>query len=179
MTHNLMDARDLDELARRIGLPGINLSTENDDELDAAALALRQAWFERAHKPADTTLKSPCAGATVPMPGGNTLRFGYERDLDVSLLEERGAPDYPTPDGWTSSRVVCRSGQSTLSCLLHFITSMGEPPFPSRCTMRAAISKARPSSRSGHHRSFARCRRRYRRSMFCWGSRFSATAVSG
>jgi hypothetical protein len=125
-----MDARDLDDLARRIGLPGITLATENDDELDAAALALRRAWLARAHKPADTTLKSPCAGATVPMPCGEALRFGYERDLDVSLLEERGAPDHPTPDGWTSSRVVCRSGQSTLSCLLHLITSTDEPPFP-------------------------------------------------
>jgi hypothetical protein len=33
------------------------------------------------------------------MPGGDTVRFGYERDLDVGMLEERGALDHPTPDG--------------------------------------------------------------------------------
>jgi hypothetical protein len=49
------------------------------------------------------------------MPGGDAVAFGYERDLDVSMLEERGVLDHPTPDGWTSSRVLCRSGQSTLS----------------------------------------------------------------
>ena len=63
------------------------------------------------------------------MPGGDIVQFGYERDLDVSLLEERGELDHPTPDGWTSSRVLCRSGQSTLACLLHLVTS-AVPPGP-------------------------------------------------
>ena len=130
MTHNSTDARDLNRLAVRIGLPGFSVSPDGEDDLEAAALALRRAWFERAHKPADSTLKSPCAGTTVSMPGGDTVPVGYERDLDVSLLEERGAPDHPTPDGWTSSRVLCRSGQSTLSCLLHLVTSTGAPAAP-------------------------------------------------
>ena len=64
------------------------------------------------------------------MPGGDTVQFGYERDLDVSILEKRGDLDHPTPDGWTSSRVLCRSGQSTLSCLLHLVTSTGVPAAP-------------------------------------------------
>jgi hypothetical protein len=130
MTHDSTDARDLNKLAVRIGLPEFSISPECEDDLEAAALALRRAWFERAHEPADATLKSPCAGTTVPMPGGDTVRFGYERDLDVSMLEERGALDHPTPDGWTSSRVLCRSGQSTLSCLLHLVTSTGVPATP-------------------------------------------------
>ena len=131
MTDNSTDARDLNKLAVRIGLPEFSVSAECEDDLEAAALALRRAWFERAHKPADATLKSPCAGTTVPMPGGDTVQFGYERDLDVSMLEERGVLDHPTPDGWTSSRVLCRSGQSTLSCLLHLVTSTGAPAGPS------------------------------------------------
>jgi hypothetical protein len=130
MTHNSRDARDLNKLAGRAGIPEFNISSECEDDLEAAALALRRAWFERAHKPADATLKSPCAGTTVPMPGGHTVRFGYERDLDVSMLEERGALDHPTPDGWTSSRVLCRSGQSALSCLLHLVTSPAVPAVP-------------------------------------------------
>ena len=58
------------------------------------------------------------------------VQFGYERDLDVSMLEKRGDLDHPTPQGWTSSRVLCRSGQSTLSCLLHLVTSTGAPTTP-------------------------------------------------
>ena len=58
------------------------------------------------------------------------MSFGYERDLDASLLEDRGVFDHPTPDGWTSSRVLFRSGQSALSCLLHLVTSMGAPATP-------------------------------------------------
>jgi hypothetical protein len=130
MTHDSTDAGDLNKLAARIGLPEFNLSSECEDDLEAAALALRRAWFERAHRPADATLKSPCAGTTVPMPGGDTVQFGYERDLDVSMLEKRGDLDHPTPDGWTSSRVLCRSGQSTLACLLHLVTSTGGPAAP-------------------------------------------------
>jgi hypothetical protein len=130
MTNDSTDARDLNKLAVRIGLPEFSIRPECEDDLEAAALALRRAWFERAHKPADATLKSPCAGTTVPMPGGDTVRFGYERDLDVSMLEERGALDHPPPNGWTSSRVLCRSGQSTLSCLLHLVTSTTVPAVP-------------------------------------------------
>ncbi|HTG26449.1 MAG TPA: hypothetical protein VK681_41015 [Reyranella sp.] len=111
MTHDSTDPRDLNTLAVRIGLPEFNISPECENDLEAAALALRRGWFERAHNSADAALKSPCAGTTVPMPGGDTVCFGYERDLDVSLLEERGTLDHPTPDGWTSSRVLCRSGQ--------------------------------------------------------------------
>jgi hypothetical protein len=130
MTDGSTDARDLNKLAARSGLPEFSVSPECEDDLEAAALALRRAWFERAHKPADTTLKSPCVGTTARMPGGDTVRFGYERDLDASMLEERGVLDHPTPDGWTSSRVLCRSGQSTLSCLLHLVTSTGARPAP-------------------------------------------------
>jgi hypothetical protein len=130
MTDSSTDARDLNKLATRIGLPEFSLSPKNEDDLEAAALSLRRAWFERAHKPADATLKSPCSGTTVPMPGGDMVQFGYERDLDVSMLEKRGDLDHPTPQGWRSSRVLCRSGQSTLSCLLHLVTSTGAPTTP-------------------------------------------------
>jgi hypothetical protein len=126
-----MDARDLNKLAIRIGFREFSAASPKcEEELDAAALALRRAWFQRAHKPSDTTLKSPCVGTTARLPGGDTVSFGYERDLDVSMLEDRGVLDHPTPDGWTSSRVLCCSGQSTLSCLLHLVTSMDAPAAP-------------------------------------------------
>jgi hypothetical protein len=47
--------------------------------------------------------------------------FGYERDLDVSLLEHRGG-DYLQPaDGWEADLVLCRSGQAALSAILHYV----------------------------------------------------------
>ena len=175
-----MDARDL-ERARPPNRSARDQSLDGkcEDDLDAAALALRQAWFERAHKPADATLKSPCAGTTVPMPGGDTLQFGYERDLDVSMLEKRGALDHPTPDGWTSSRVLCRSGQSTLSCLLHLVTSTGEPAAPLTLHHAGRYFESKALLDVWPHRSFTRCQRWPRRWTFCWGSRSSATAASG
>lgn len=122
-TDQTNDARDLRNLAVSIGLCDFATASERENDLEDAALALRRAWFERAHKPSDTTLKSPCVGTTARLPGGSTVSFGYERDLDVSSLEERGGLDHPTPHGWTSSRLLFRSGQSTLSCLLHLVSS--------------------------------------------------------
>src|SRR5215208_1901091 len=58
--------------------------------LETAALTVRQAWLRAAHRPADASLKSPEDGEVARVPCGD-LRFGYERDLDVSILEERGA----------------------------------------------------------------------------------------
>jgi hypothetical protein len=84
MTNDSTDAGDLNKLAVQTAFLNSSIRPECEDDLEAAALALRRAWFEQAHKPADATLKSPCAGTTVPMPGGDTVRFGYERNLDVS-----------------------------------------------------------------------------------------------
>src|SRR3981189_178612 len=55
---------------------------EAERMLDRAALELRRAWLARAHRPGDTTLKSPCEGETTRVPGSGTVDFGYERDLD-------------------------------------------------------------------------------------------------
>jgi hypothetical protein len=160
MTDRSMDARDLNKLAIRIGFREFSASPKCEEELDAAALALRRAWFERAHKPADTTLKSPCVGTTARLPGGDTVSFGYERDLDISMLEDRGVLDHPTPDGWTSSRVVCRSGQSTLSCLLHLVTSMDAPTVPLTLHHADAILRPRPWWTCGPDTSSITCRPR-------------------
>ncbi len=88
---------------------------------DEAALELRQAWLRRAHRPADATLKSPCEGVVSQLPDGQSICFGYERELSTRLLEARAPLCYPAPRGWKSLRVLCRSGQAALSCLLHHI----------------------------------------------------------
>jgi hypothetical protein len=133
------DACDLQALAERVAaetgnspfdsaLYGSLAALGNDylaqeRHLDRAALALRQAWLSAAHRPADVTLKSPRAGESARVACGDDLHFGYERDLDVALLEDRGARYAPPPAGWTGDMVIFRSGQAALASLLQFIAA--------------------------------------------------------
>src|SRR5687767_14949136 len=89
-------------------------------QLETAALALRQVWLSAAHRPADASLKSPGNGEIARVPCGSGLHFGYERDLDVSILEDRGAAYATPPAGWTSDMVIFRSGQAALASILQF-----------------------------------------------------------
>lgn len=89
--------------------------------LEAAALMLRRAWLRAAHRPADATLKSPRDGEITRVPCGDDLHFGYERDLDVSILEDRGTTYALPPAGWTSDMVIFRSGQAALATILQFV----------------------------------------------------------
>lgn len=89
--------------------------------LEAAALTLRQAWLSAAHRPADASLKSPGEGEFARVPCGDSLHFGYERDLDVSILEDRGVTYARPPSGWTSDMVIFRSGQAALASILQFV----------------------------------------------------------
>lgn len=115
------DREDLAALAERAGIVRLDAPGRPAGDPDAAALELRRAWLGRAHRPADATLKSPCEGDVSRMPDGQSVRFGYERELSASLLERRLPLCYPVPRGWQSLRVLCRSGQAALSCLLHLI----------------------------------------------------------
>ena len=89
--------------------------------LEGAARELRAAWLALAHRPADSTPKSPVDGETADMPRTGPLQFGYERDLDVSLLEERGPAYAPCPAGWSGDMVAFRSGQAALATILQFV----------------------------------------------------------
>lgn len=133
------DAQDLLALAARVAAEtghaplddGLNhdLAALGNDHLaqerrlEAAALTLRQAWLGAAHRPADETLKSPGDGESARVACGDRLHFGYERDLDASLLEDRGAAYAPPPDGWTSDTVIFRSGQAALATILQFVAA--------------------------------------------------------
>lgn len=130
------DSRDLQSLAGRaaqvsgqaLPLPAIEGADypELERSLDAAALTLRRSWLALAHRPADRTLKSPRDGQTARVACGERVRFGYEREIDVSVLEQR-SDDYVQPvSGWNSEVVLFRSGQAALACLLQFaITHWG------------------------------------------------------
>lgn len=118
------DAEDLRALAERVDAPPPGIDDADDErQLEEAALALRRHCLARAHRQADPTLKSPCAGAVARLPCGGRVSLGYERDLDLSALEQRGGEDYPTVPGWGSVRILCRSGQAALSGLLHLALS--------------------------------------------------------
>lgn len=119
-SETLRDRDDLSALARRAGLPPPD-DVQNDHGLDGALLRLRRQWLEKAHRPADTTLKSPCEGDVARLPDGASVPFGYERELGADLLEKRMPLCYPVPRGWQSVRILCRSGQAALSCLLHLL----------------------------------------------------------
>jgi hypothetical protein len=88
-------------------------------QLDAAAMTLRHNWLGVAHRPGDATLKSPRAGQITHVACGSNVSFGYERDIDVSLLEQRKAY-LRAPAGWSADIVLFRSGQAALACLVHF-----------------------------------------------------------
>ncbi|MFI5032863.1 MAG: hypothetical protein ACHQPH_19375 [Reyranellales bacterium] len=129
------DAEDLQELAERAarasghsGFPTASRFAGDDHadqerQLDAAAMDLRRHWLQVAHRPADATLKSPCDGEVARMPVGQTVRFGYEREIDISSIERRGEDYLDRLSGWTSEVVLFRSGQAALAGLLHFVVN--------------------------------------------------------
>lgn len=115
------DREDLAALADRAGIAPSDVPGLAGGSADGAALELRRAWLARAHHPADATLKSPCEGEVSRLPDGQSIHFGYERELSANLLESRTPLCYPVPPGWQALRVLCRSGQAALSCLLHLV----------------------------------------------------------
>ena len=125
-SETLSDRDDLAALARRGGLASFRRPSQ-DEDLDQAIFSLRRGWLAKAHKPGDATLKSPCEGDVARLPDGAKIPFGYERELGMDLLEKRMPLCYPVPHGWQSVRVLCRSGQAALSCLLHLVARRALP----------------------------------------------------
>lgn len=115
------DRGDLAALAERAGIDPRDVPNMVAGSLDDAALDLRRAWLARAHRPADATLKSPCDGGVSRLPDGQSICFGYERELSARLLERRAPLCHPVPRGWQSVRILYRSGQAALSSLLHHV----------------------------------------------------------
>lgn len=115
------DREDLAALAVRAGIEPRDMPNIVAGSLDHAALDLRRAWLAKAHRPADATLKSPCDGEVSRLPDGQSICFGYERELSARLLERRAPLCYPVPCGWRSARILYRSGQAALSSLLHHV----------------------------------------------------------
>lgn len=123
------DREDLTSLAARAGIDPHGVPNIIGGNLDDAAFDLRRAWLAKAHRPADATLKSPCDGEVSRLPDGQSICFGYERELSARLLEERAPLCYPVPRGWQSVRILYRSGQAALSSLLHHVAH-AESPLP-------------------------------------------------
>lgn len=118
------DRQDLTALADRAGIDPNEMPTIFAGNPDHAALELRRAWLAKAHRPADATLKSPCDGEVSRLPDGQSICFGYERELSARLLECRAPLCHPVPRGWQSVRILYRSGQAALSSLLHHLAQV-------------------------------------------------------
>lgn len=120
---NSRNERTAAELIGKLALRG-NDFRDQERQLEAAAWRLRREWLAAAHRPADTTLKSPCQGAATRVAAGDSVSFGYERDLDVAVLEARGEGYMQAaPANWSRELVLCRSGQAALAALLHLAVS--------------------------------------------------------
>jgi hypothetical protein len=131
------DAQDLSDLQILIQKvhPGISFDSkhardlhahrrdysEQERHLDAWAWSLRRTWLALGHAAGDLTPKSPCIDMPVSrLASGSSVTFGYERELDVSVLEGRSAAYADRFEGWSTDMVICRSGQAALTCLLHY-----------------------------------------------------------
>jgi hypothetical protein len=148
------DVKDLRDLADRIAassrhtsigtnvLAGLaacgNDFLTQERQLDAAAWSLRKSWLALAHRPADESPKSPCAGQSAHVAAGSQVDFGYERDLDVSLLEQRRIDYMQSADGWSTDLVLCRSGQAALGGLLQFAIGQWGTTGPLRIAHKGA-----------------------------------------
>jgi hypothetical protein len=130
------DTRDLQTLTDRAAqasgqaLPPVSVDgtdyCELEQSLNTAALTLRRSWLALAHRPADRTLKSPREGEATRVACGERIEFGYEREIDASVLERRDADYLQAVPGWNSEVVLFRSGQAALAGLLQFaITRWG------------------------------------------------------
>ena len=86
--------------------------------MDAAA-----GMAERRSSAGRRQPESPGTARSRASPCGEGLHFGYERDLDVSMLEGRGATYAPPPAGWMSDMVIFRSGQAALASILQFVAA--------------------------------------------------------
>ena len=94
---------------------------KQEHHLDDWAWSLRRTWLALGHAAGDLTPKSPCIDTPIPhLASGSAVAFGYERELDISVLEGRGTAYAGCFNGWSTEVVICRSGQAALTCLLHY-----------------------------------------------------------
>jgi hypothetical protein len=85
--------------------------------LDDATRDFRIACLRAAHDATDQTLRSPTRDEEPRGPGGRRVSFGYERDLDPSVIEQRLAQMQPCPKTWQCAHLAFSSGQSAMACI--------------------------------------------------------------
>lgn len=109
LVHVLRDWRAAATRARQ------ELSPQRADDL---AAELRRLWLFAAHTQAQRTDRTPLTGDVLTTPSGTEVPFGYERDLEPSILEQRAASYSPPPPGWSARHLFFGSGQSALTAIL-------------------------------------------------------------
>lgn len=104
-------------------------SLTSEHALERLAQELRALWLRYAQGATDGFLRSPAANQQPAVTGAGTrLVFGYERELEPEVLEQRCASFTDTvPPGWSASHLLFSSGQATLSALLQACLQMRLP----------------------------------------------------
>lgn len=95
--------------------------------VDALSQALRAIWLGVAHGCSDRHMKSPPLAQPKRTPGGSSVGYSYERNLQADLLERRCFNYAPPPPGWSADHVLFSSGQAALACFLQSWFSMIRP----------------------------------------------------
>lgn len=84
------------------------------------ARALRQLWLEASAYSTSSSYRSPPTADATRTATGRQVEFGYERDLQPTLLEQRCEAFFdPPPEGWKADHIVLSSGQSAMAAILH------------------------------------------------------------
>jgi hypothetical protein len=101
------------------GLEAASSSFAADSTLDRAALALRHVWLEAAASTTSKSYRSPSEGERTTTPSGRFHNFGYERDLQPTMIETRCTRFFASPPpGWTQAHVLFSSGQAAMNAIL-------------------------------------------------------------
>ena len=92
--------------------------------LERATMALRHVWLAAAASSTSKSYRSPAEGERTITPAGRFHNFGYERDLQPTVLEARCATFFPPPPpGWSAEHVLFSSGQAAMNALLTLLST--------------------------------------------------------
>lgn len=117
---------------------------EAERAAETFARSIRAAWLDLAAHEASSVYRSPTAGEVRRMARHHDS-FGYERDLQPEILEQRCATFFPPPPkGWRQQHVLFSSGQSAMTAtLLAVIRRLAPAGAPLRLHHRGAYFETR------------------------------------
>jgi len=102
------------------------LATETG--LVAAACRIRTLLLRRGRRLEEAAERSPDLSLARVLPGGDALRYSYERNLPTETIERKIASRAATlPQGWERRTVAFSSGMAAITNVLHSIAYLLAP----------------------------------------------------